>query len=234
MGARDAHRWLRTGDIGRQDKTGRLFRRNRSRARDVIAHALIFVGILVAWWEVAGSRGTVITRSVPVEVRGVAAGADFSSPEPAAVTVHLRGPSRLLDGLATGDLHAFVDATEMRGGRSELTVSAVVSPGIDVIRLVPPKVSLDALVRRKLPVAVQLAASFPRTLRVDEVIPAELELVGRSSAFRGVEAVKTRAIEKDAVVDGRVRVQLQLKEGLELADPSRREVVVTFIEPATP
>jgi hypothetical protein len=99
--------------------------------------------VLAAWYAIAGQRGSIITKTVPVELRGVTQGLEFEPPRPIEVTVHLRGPRRRLVALDSGDLTTSIDLSAAKPGKNELAVFASAPTGIEILRVVPAKVRLD-------------------------------------------------------------------------------------------
>jgi len=197
-------------------------RRRRRRIREALARVAIFAGVVGVWYAVAGVRDSVITRTLPLELRGARDLPGFAPPRPNEVTLELRGPRRLITAASPADLHAWIDVAAARPGANELPVRAAAPPGIDVVRVFPPRVILEVLERRRLPVAVDARGG----LAVKSVSPEAVDVVGRAEAFQGVDAVRTRPVGPGAVEGGEARTEVVLKPGLELLDEGQREVVV--------
>jgi uncharacterized protein (TIGR00159 family) len=180
------------------------------RVRDALVGAVIFVAVVAAWNAVANQRDASLERSVPIELRGVPAGAHYEAVPP-EVTLQLRGPRRLLVGLGKDELHARGDVTPS----GDLPVHGVAPPGVEVAAVVPARVTV--LERRALRVEPVLGF-HARVVRVD---PPAVTVIGRPAAFRGIDTLKTRPVALPAPT---VRAELAPREGLELADPSRQSV----------
>src|SRR5262249_38834970 len=151
-------------------------------------------------------------RTVPVELRGVPLGARYEAVPP-DVTLQLRGPRRLLVGLAAADLHARADVT----ASGDLPVLGVAPPGVEVAAGVPTH--RTAFERRDLRIEPVLGF-HARVIRVE---PPTVTVLGRPGAFKGVDSLKTQPVTLPAPT---VRAQLAPRDGLELADPSRTTVDV--------
>lgn len=119
-----------------------IFRlRRRQRIREALVRVAIFAAVVAAWYAIAGERGTVVSRTVPLELRGVQGGLALESIRPGEVTVQLRGPRRLLVSMKPEDLHASVVVPE-RPGEARVSVTVLPPPGVEIVRVVPDKVLL--------------------------------------------------------------------------------------------
>jgi uncharacterized protein (TIGR00159 family) len=217
------------GHATRADASLRLVKqRRRQRLADRAVGLCILAGVIVAWHAVAGERSSVITRTVPVELRAVPAGLDFEPPQPSEVILQLRGPRRLLLGTLPADLHTSIDLSSAKIGHNDLGVDAAAPAGIQIVRLSPPRIKLEVLERKAVPVVVQLEGRFPRALRVREVIPTQVPLVGKAAVLSGQSQIRTRPIEAAHVKDHMARIALIVPQGARLADDRASEVVVLF------
>lgn len=113
------------------------------RVRDGIALVLVAALVIGAWWVVVGEPGTVVTRTVSVEMRNVPDELEASAPRPDRVTVHVRGPRTRLDALGATDVQAWVDLDSARPGRGRHRLEASAPAGIEITEIVPA----DVLVR---------------------------------------------------------------------------------------
>lgn len=223
----------RIAELKRPDGGRREARRAASdapggRLRGVVVRLAFVVGVLAAWYALAGQRGSIITRDVPIELTGAPAGLMFEPPQPGQVTVQLRGSRRLLLSMAPADVRAAIDLSGASPGHHDIAVATIAPRSVEIVRVVPPRVSLEVLERRVVPVTALLDVGFPRGLRVREIVPPEVTVVGRTGALRGVDSIRTRPVPPGAVVGGVARAQLQLRDGVSLADERQREVVVLF------
>jgi len=184
----------------------------RRLVRDALVGAGIFVCVVASWNIVANGRDAEEERKVPVELRGVPAGARLEA-VPVEVTLRLRCPRRLLAAPGPGELHAWADVTK---GAADAAVAGVAPPGVEIVAVRPPRVSL--LERRTLRVEPQLSGRA----RVVRVEPSEVTLVGKVGAWKGAESVKTRPIEASG------RAEVVVPAGLYLADEAAGTVTVTL------
>lgn len=203
-------------------------KRRRQRLADQGVGVAILVGVIAAWHAVAGERSSVITRTVPVELRAVPAGLDFEPPQPGEVTLQLRGPRRLLLATDAADLRTSIDLSLAKPGQNDLGVVAAAPAGVQIVRLVPPRITVEVLERKRVPVVVQLEARFPRALRVREVIPKEVPLVGKATYLQGQSQIRTRPILAAQVAERMARVALIVPAGARLAEDRSSDVVVLF------
>lgn len=110
------------------------------RVRDGIALVLVAALVIGAWWVVVGEPGTVVTRTVSVEMRNVPDELEASAPRPDRVTVHVRGPRTRLDALGATDVQAWVDLESARPGRGRHRLEASAPAGIEITEIVPGEV----------------------------------------------------------------------------------------------
>jgi diadenylate cyclase len=110
------------------------------RVRDTLA--LVFVTALVigAWWVVVGEPGTVVTRTVSVEMRNVPDELEANPPRPDRVAVHVRGPRTRLDTLGDSDVQAWIDLGGARAGRHRYRLEASAPAGIEITEIAPAEV----------------------------------------------------------------------------------------------
>jgi len=113
------------------------------RVRDAIALVVVLTLVLGAWWIVVGEPGTVVTRTVSVEMRNVPDDLEASPPRPDRVAVHVRGPRTRLDALGGSDVQAWIDLSGAHTGRARFRLEASAPAGIEITEIVPA----DVLVR---------------------------------------------------------------------------------------
>jgi len=119
----------------------------RHRARDTFALATILALVIAAWWVVVGQPGTVVTRTVSIELRNVPPELEADAPRPDRVAVHLRGPRTRLDAPGTG-IEAWIDLDEARPGRRRYPVRASAARGLEITEIVPPMVTVRLTPRK--------------------------------------------------------------------------------------
>ena len=110
------------------------------RVRDGIALIVVAALVIAAWWVVVGEPGTVVTRTVSVEMRNVPDELEATPPRPDRVAVHVRGPRTRLDALGATDVQAWVDLADARAGRARFRLEASAPAGIEITEIVPAEV----------------------------------------------------------------------------------------------
>lgn len=110
------------------------------RVRDTIALVLVAALVIGAWWIVVGEPGTVVTRTVSVEMRNVPDELEANPPRPDRVAVHVRGPRTRLDELSDSDVQAWVDLGGAHAGRARFRLEASAPAGIEITEIVPAEV----------------------------------------------------------------------------------------------
>ena len=113
----------------------------RRRLRDLAALLVIFSLVVSAWWIVVGQPGTVVTRTVQIELRNVPEAIEADAPRPDRVSVHLRGSRTRLDAPGVG-LQAWIDLEGAKPGRRYYRVQASAGPGLEITEVVPASVPL--------------------------------------------------------------------------------------------
>ncbi len=117
---------------------------SRRRLIDTAWFSGILVFVLTAWYSVAGDRNTIITPTVPLELRNLPAGLDVDPPQPAQVTLHLRGPRKLLLESDRDELETWVNLDKLEPGVRRMNVSAAAPAGVVVEKVQPDTVVLRA------------------------------------------------------------------------------------------
>ncbi len=112
--------------------------RRLQRLRDAAALVLIAALVVGAWWIVVGQPGTVVTRTVSIEVRDVPEALEADPPRPESVSVHLRGPRTRLDALTATDVQAWIDVGEASAGRRRYPLQASAPRGVEITEITPP------------------------------------------------------------------------------------------------
>ena len=111
----------------------------RRRLRDMAALLVIFSLVLGAWWIVVGQPGTVVTRTVQIELRNVPEELEADPPRPDRVLVHLRGSRTRLDAPGAG-VQAWIDLEGAQAGRRYHRVRASAGAGLEITEVVPASV----------------------------------------------------------------------------------------------
>jgi uncharacterized protein (TIGR00159 family) len=98
--------------------------------------------VVTAWYVVVAGPGTVVTRTVPVELRDLPAEIDAEPPRPQEVSIQVHGPRTLLGELGDGDVTAWVDLAGARPGVRRVAVQAEVPAGFRVVEIAPRHVAV--------------------------------------------------------------------------------------------
>jgi diadenylate cyclase len=121
----------------------------RRRFIDAAWLAGIFVFVVAAWYVVAGDRNTVITPTVPLELRNIPDGIEVDPPRPSEITLQLRGPRRLLMTTGRDEVGAYLNLGGIKPGTHRLDVSSSAPPGIQVESHAPRHVVVKARKKEK-------------------------------------------------------------------------------------
>jgi diadenylate cyclase len=98
--------------------------------------------VVTAWYVVVAGPGTVITRTVPVELRNLPPDLEAEPPKPAEVSIQVHGPRTLLGELDADDVTAWGDLTGAKPGQRRVPVEAEVPSGFRVLKLSPRHVTV--------------------------------------------------------------------------------------------
>lgn len=111
--------------------------------------AVVFATIL--WMYVMNEQNPPIEVSyqVPLEVRNLASNM-VSSDVPEYIRIKVRGPRSVIAGISPRDLKAYIDVRGMSEGVNSTKVNVSIPNNLDVIEIMPDKISLqlDAIVSR--------------------------------------------------------------------------------------
>ena len=136
------------GGDGERDSARAGLRRRRTR-RYKAAALLGSLGLVVgAWYGVVGEPGSVVTRTVSVELRSVPDNIEVDPPVPDRVAVHLRGPGTRLDAVGEGDVQAWVNLSGASPGQRSYPLQASAPPGVQIDEIVPSQVAVQLRPRR--------------------------------------------------------------------------------------
>jgi diadenylate cyclase len=98
--------------------------------------------VLAAWYVVVAGPGTMVIRTVPVELRALPPDIQADPPRPQEVTVQVHGPRTLIGELAATDVTAWVELGDARLGTRRARVQAEAPAGFRVVKIAPPQVSV--------------------------------------------------------------------------------------------
>jgi YbbR domain-containing protein len=165
---------------------------------------LLAIGL---WLAVARDPVAEVAVNVPIEFHSIPENLEIDSENVPSAQVRVRGPSRLIHGLRTFDIHVQVDLTNAKPGERtfDLTAQQVSQPrNLDVVQIVPSQfhITLDTRMTRTVEVRPRVTGSFASGLRMSHVLasPAIVTISGPRSRVEAVEAATTDPIDATGVV----------------------------------
>lgn len=137
-----------------------------------------------------------VAGTLAVEVSNVPANQAVSSISPEGVTVTVRAPQNVFDGLTVDDFRATIDLAGATGSRVVVDVQVEAERArVDVVDISPVRVTveLENVTTRTVPVRAQLVGTPPRGFEAGAVTvePAQAEVMGPESLVGRVDAVVT-------------------------------------------
>jgi YbbR domain-containing protein len=186
---------------------------------------LISIGLAIVLWLVVSGE-EVVERSlrVSLELEQFPSGLELQNEAPSGVDVRVRGQSSALASLSNADLVAVLDLEDAGPGRRlyHLTPEQVRAPyDVQVVQVAPSTVNLvfERTLSRSVPVQPSIEGRPAPGHAVGRVtsVPAEVEIVGPSSAVARAEQALTETIDVEGAT---ATVRRTVKLGL--ADPQLR------------
>jgi len=113
----------------------------------VLPHLAIFLGVVGAWAALTLDRSHVITRVVPLEIRGVTDAIAVDPPRQNSVAVELRSSRRQLERLPPGAIEAYVELGGGSLGTRSYRIHARAPAGIEITGFFPDTVQVSARAR---------------------------------------------------------------------------------------
>ena len=158
------------------------------------------------WLAVADEPELTTTLGVPVEYKNVPKDLDISTDVPEKVMLQLRGPGDQITAAAsTIRLAVVIDVSDRktaRAGEHTYTIGPAnvqLPPYVSLVRAVPGQLRLvlENRLQRDVPVTLRFAGSPPPGFRVrmKEVVPERIQIVGPESRVRSIESVETDALD---------------------------------------
>jgi hypothetical protein len=179
--------------------------------------ALVLACLL--WIASADEPEVTSTMGAPVEFKNVPSGLDISTGVTERVMLQLRGPASKLTALAASQRIA------ARTGERSFTIGPAnvqLPADISLVRAVPAQVhlKLERRVQKEVPVHLRFSGPPPAGFRVrmGEVQPERIRIVGPESRVRGIEAVDTDPLDL-ATVDTTSGEATEVMLNTFLADP---------------
>ena len=186
---------------------------------------LLSVGLAVLLWMVVSGE-QIVERSfhVALELRAFPSGLELQSEPPSGVDIRVRGQAGTLARLTPADLVAIVDLGDAGPGRRlyQLGTDQIDTPyGVEVVQVAPPSISLifERTSTRKIRVEPSVEGRPAPGFELGAIVstPADVEVVGPSSAVARAAAALTETIDVDGAT-----AMLRRTVRVGLADPLLR------------
>lgn len=197
---------------------------------------LVFVtGILFSF-----SRGleTFISLDVPIEYMNRNPDMEIFDSSINAVTVSLSGAGPLIKLIKPDQVKLRIDLGKAVAGSNSFTITQeniTFPPGV-MLRKVGPNVidvTLDVLVKKKLPVQVDWTGKLPQGLILEEIKknPQEISVVGGSKILEQISTVYTERVSLDSLKEsGEMVVKLALNPAsLKVETGSKDKVTLSYV-----
>jgi diadenylate cyclase len=112
------------------------------RLKTLLPHVLILIGVMGVWAALALHRSYAVTRTVPLEIRGVDDGMIVDPPRQSNVAVALRSSRQELDRMPAGAVEAYVELPRNAFGTRSYRVRTRAPAGIDITSFTPDTVQV--------------------------------------------------------------------------------------------
>jgi hypothetical protein len=119
----------------------------RFRPGRILPHLAIFGCVVASWAALALDRSHMVTRVLPLEIRGIAEGLTFDPPRYTSIALELRSSRREIDLLPPNAIDAYVDLSTATLGLRTFRVNAHAPAGIEVTNSTPSSVDLRIRLR---------------------------------------------------------------------------------------
>jgi YbbR domain-containing protein len=179
--------------------------------RQLVGHnpglkVIAFLLAVFVWFTINASERDAERRlEIPVVLRKVERGLVVTNPPAKLVSVRVRGPRTLVDGIDERGTRLSIDLTGLTQGehRIDLNGQTMLRPElvgrVKALGVDPPRVKLqiERLARRTLPVRPDLAGlpAFGFTVAESRVDPLEVEVTGPASRLDDLKEVSTEPID---------------------------------------
>jgi uncharacterized protein (TIGR00159 family) len=208
------------------------------RLRLAAAAAVSVLLVAGLWLSFTQGRDTLLELEVPVEYTSRAPGIEIVEASVNSVDLQLSGSGALIRSLRPDQVQVRLDLESAAAGTNEFTITTSdisLPPGI-VLKTVTPRqvtVTLDRLIRKRLPVQVDWTGTLPpnrimTTVRLD---PQYVEIIGGNRLLENMTTVYTQKVPLDDLTESdTLTVGLALEAAsLKVAPGSREKVTVEYI-----
>jgi len=204
--------WRRLGPLRDRERWRAMLTRD-------IGLKLISLGVAFGLWAFvnASERDTEQALQVPLELRDIPVAMMITSPRVDFVDLRVSGPRTLLSRIDRKRLMIPLDLAGLRPGPAVFRISADalnLPRGVKVVRITPAQITIDIerIVRRTLPVHLQLVGKLPNGLRVvdSRVSPETVEALGPASAVEDLTTPETEPLDLSNAGPGKLERELAL------------------------
>lgn len=154
-------------------------------------------------WMVVMSKGrTEVLMEVPLMFRDVPQGLQVKDSNNMNVTVHLRGEEGAVTSVRRSDVKAFLTLSDARSGFNTIQITPAdvkVPTSVAVIKVNPAsiKVELETVQKKTLPIEPVITGTPSAGYEVKGIVvtPSRIEVEGPLSEMKGLNEIKTRAMD---------------------------------------
>lgn len=211
--------------------------------RDLIRHnaGLKLVSLICAvfvWATInVSERDAERVLEVPISLRKVERGLVVTNPPVKPVSVVVRGPRTILDGINERETRMTLDLTGYQPGEARIELNTgMLRPElkrhVKGVRVEPAriKVTLERLARRTLPVRADLGGmpAFGLTVASSQVEPAQVEVTGPASRLDDLKEVVTEPVDLRGEQELSAKRKVPLVSAGDFVNFSPDEVTVTI------
>jgi diadenylate cyclase len=110
--------------------------------KTLLPHLAILIGVTGVWAALTLNRSHAVTRTVPLEIRGVDDGIIVDPPRQNSIAVELRSSRRELERLPPGAVEAYVELSRNTFGSRGYRVRTRAPPGVEITSFTPEAVQV--------------------------------------------------------------------------------------------
>ncbi|RMG44264.1 MAG: hypothetical protein D6719_02190 [Candidatus Dadabacteria bacterium] len=164
----------------------------------------LLIAVLLSFFVHGSSNTSVLTLSVPVEVKNLPDNKIILLPYPSdrQAQVTFRGPSYLISRIAGRSPRFRLKAPENIDSRFKVTLSRkqlAIPPAVEVVNIEPQEFefTLDDITTKKLPVQPNTIGRVPRGFRLEQlkVNPYQVEVIGPRTEVEAIKSVETYPVD---------------------------------------
>jgi uncharacterized protein (TIGR00159 family) len=215
-------------------------RKNHTRKETLelgIAALVSVIFIAGVWLSFTKGVDTMVTVEAPIEYVNRDPAMEILNTSVKTLEIDLSGSGTLVNAIRPGQVKVRIDLAEAAIGRNSFTITPeniTLPPGVLLRNVEPPEVdvTLDAIVKKILPVQVDWLGRLPGHLLISAVTidPPRVEVMGGSQSLQHISTVYTEKVPFDQIKEsGTISVKLTLNPpSLTLAPGSGDRVTVQY------